>query len=50
MNEVKAEHLDHPGVVAGVIKDPGIVEMIDARIPGDEQENVTRERQLRQWS
>ena len=41
MNEVKVERLDHLGVVAGVIKDLGIIEMIDARIPGDEQEHVT---------
>jgi transposase len=41
MNEVKVQRLDHLAVVAGVIKDLGIIEMIDARIPVDEQEKVT---------
>jgi transposase len=41
MAEVKVERLDHLGVVAGVIEDLGIIEMIDARIAADEQENVT---------
>lgn len=41
MAEVRVERLDHLGVVAGTIKDMGIVEMIDARIATDEQENVT---------
>jgi transposase len=41
VQDIKVERLDHLGVVASVVKDLGIIEMIDARIPADEQENVT---------
>ena len=33
MEDVLVERLDHLGVIAGVIKDLGLVEMIDQRIP-----------------
>ena len=33
--------LDHLGIVAGVIKDLGIIELIDSRIKTDKRENVT---------
>jgi transposase len=33
METIRVERLDHLGIVAGVIKDLGIIEMIDARIP-----------------
>lgn len=32
MESIRVERLDHLGIVAGVIKDLGIIEMIDARI------------------
>jgi transposase len=41
MAEVRVERLDHLGVVAGAIEDLWIVEMIDARIATDEQEQVS---------
>jgi transposase len=41
MEIVKVERLDHLGIVASVINDLKIVEMIDARIPPDEQEEIS---------
>jgi len=41
METLSVERLDHFGVVAGVIKDLGIIEMIDARIPPDDREMIT---------
>ncbi len=41
MESVSVERLDHLGVVAPVIKDLGIIEMIDARIPPHDQEEIT---------
>ena len=41
MEELKVERLDHLGIVSEVIKDLGIVEMIDCRIFPDEQEEIT---------
>jgi transposase len=41
MESVSVERLDHLGVVASVIKDVGIVEMIDARLGLHEQEEIT---------
>jgi len=41
METVKVERLDHLGVIAGVIKDLSIIEMIDARIVPDSQEEIT---------
>ena len=39
--EAEVERLDHLGVIAGVIKDLGIVEFIDARIPNDAREEIS---------
>ena len=33
MDKLKVERLDHLGVISGVIKDLGLIEMIDERIP-----------------
>ena len=41
MESVSVERLDHLGVVASVIKDVGIIEMIDARFPRHDQEEIT---------
>ena len=41
MESVSVERLDHLGVVAAVIKDLGIIEMIDARVPPHDQEEIT---------
>ena len=41
METIKVERLDHLGVIAGVIKDLGIIEMIDARIVPSEREEIT---------
>lgn len=41
METVKVERLDHLGIIAGVIKDLGIIEMIDARIVPDDQEEIS---------
>ena len=41
METITVERLDHLGVVAGVIKDLGIIEQIDAQILTDEQEEIT---------
>ena len=41
MASVSVERLDHLGVVASVIKDLGIIEMIDARLGLHEQEEIT---------
>jgi len=38
---ISVERLDHLGVVASVIKDLGIIEMIDARLPRHDQEAIT---------
>jgi transposase len=38
---VKVEDIDHLGIVAGVIQDLGIIEMIDSRIVPDEREEIT---------
>ncbi len=37
MGSVKVERIDHLGIVAGVIQDLGIIEMIDSRITPDER-------------
>lgn len=39
--EIKIERLDHLGIVAGVIKDLGIIELIDKKIEPDDREEVT---------
>ncbi len=41
MDAVRVERLDHSGIVAGVIKDLGIIEMIDSRIKPDEREEIS---------
>jgi len=41
MESVSVERLDHFGVVASVIKDLGIIKMIDARLPPHDQEEIT---------
>ncbi|MFC1719345.1 IS1634 family transposase [Candidatus Poribacteria bacterium] len=41
MNVVRVERLDHLGIVAGVIKDLGMIEMIDSRIEPDEREEIS---------
>ena len=41
MPRVIVERLDHLGVIAGVIKDLGIVELIDSRIDPDQKEEIT---------
>jgi transposase len=38
---VTVERLDHLGIIAGVIKDMGLLEMIDARLGLDDQEDIT---------
>ena len=41
METLKVERLDHLGVISGVIKDLGLIEMIDERIPPDPDEQIT---------
>jgi transposase len=41
MESVRVERLDHFGVLSEVIKDVGLVELIDARLVPDEQEELT---------
>jgi transposase len=38
---VKVERLDHLGIIASVITDLGIKELIDTRIVGDDQEEIS---------
>jgi hypothetical protein len=38
---VPVQRLDHPGLIAHMIKDLGLTRMIDARIVPDEQEEIT---------
>ena len=41
MASVHVERLDHLGLIASVIKDLGLIDMIDARLVPDEQEEIT---------
>src|SRR6059058_2249156 len=41
MESVSVERLDHLGIVASVIKDLGLIEMIDARLLLHDQEEIT---------
>jgi len=41
VENVTVQRLDHLGVIAGVIKDLGLIEMIDSRIVPDDQEEIT---------
>jgi transposase len=38
---IRIERIDHLGIIAGVIQDLGIIEMIDSRIAPDEREDIT---------
>jgi len=38
MEQVRVERLDHLGVIASMIKDLGLIAMIDTRLMPDEQE------------
>jgi hypothetical protein len=38
---ITVEHLDHLGIIAGVIKDLGLIKMIDTRVRLDDQEGIT---------
>ena len=40
-NQVRVERLDHLGLIAAVIKDLGLIDMIDRRLVPDEQERIT---------
>jgi hypothetical protein len=41
MEAVRVERLDHLGLIAHMIKDLGLISMIDVRIVPDEQEEIT---------
>jgi hypothetical protein len=41
MEKVPVERLDHLGVIASVIKDLGLVDMMNARLVPDQQEVLT---------
>ena len=41
MESVRVERLDHLGVIASVIKDLGLIDMINARLMPDDQEVIT---------
>jgi Domain of unknown function (DUF4277) len=41
MESVSVERLDHLGVMSSVIKDLGLIDMIDARLSPDAQEVIT---------
>ena len=41
MEKVKVERLDHLGVISGVIKDLGIIDMIDSRLVPDVREEIS---------
>ena len=41
MDIITVERLDHLGIIAGVIKDLGLIEIIDARVGLDDQEGIT---------
>lgn len=41
MDQVRVERLDHLGVIASVIKDLELIDMIDRRLVPDEQEKIT---------
>lgn len=39
--EIKVERLEHLGIISGVIKELGIIELIDKRVGTDEMEEIT---------
>ena len=41
MDVVKVERMDHLGIIAGVIQNLGIIEMIDSRIAPDKREEIS---------
>ena len=41
MEQVRVERLDHLGVIASVIKDVGLIDMINRRLGPDAQERIT---------
>ena len=41
MEQVRVERLDHLGVIVAVIKDLGLIDMIDTRLVPDQQELIT---------
>jgi len=41
MEQVRVERLDHLGLLAAVIKDLGLIDMIDTRLVPDAQEVIT---------
>src|SRR5262245_46070752 len=41
MDQVRVERLDHLGLIAAVIKDLGLIDMIDSRLVPDAQERIT---------
>src|SRR5919198_3876952 len=41
MTSVRVERLDHLGLIASMIKDLGLISMIDARLVPDAQEEIT---------
>jgi hypothetical protein len=41
MEQVRVERLDHLGLIASVIKDLGLIAMLDRRLVPDEQEVIT---------
>ena len=41
MESIRVERLDHIGVIASVVKDLGLIDMINARLVPDEQEVIT---------
>ncbi len=41
MVSASVERLDHFGIISSVIKDLGIIEMIDARVLPHDQEEIT---------
>jgi Domain of unknown function (DUF4277) len=41
MKSLRVERLDHLGLIASVITDLRLIEMIDARLIPDEQEEIT---------
>jgi transposase len=41
MEQVRVERLDHLGLIASVIKDIGLIDMIDTRLVPDDQEMIT---------
>src|ERR687887_1540392 len=41
MEQIRIERLDHLGLIASVIKDLGLIDMIDRRLMPDEHERIT---------